>query len=158
MTNVQRISLVLLTAGLLLVYIVGRATLFTVNERELAVVLQFGDPVGSYTEPGLHFKLPLIQEVRRLPKTYQFWSGENDVLVDLPTKDGKKVEVTPWAIWRITEPAQFVRVLRTVEEAESRVSTFVRGEMRDVITSHDLAEAVRSSDRELTYTLQVELL
>ncbi|NLY01198.1 MAG: protease modulator HflC [Rhodopirellula sp.] len=156
MTNAQRTSLILVAVGLLLAYILGRATLFTVNERELAVVLQFGDPVASYKEPGLCFKLPLIQEVRRLPKTYQFWSGVNDVLVDLPTKDGKKVEVTAWAIWKITDPGQFVRVLRTVEEAESRVSTFVRGEMRDVITSHDLAEAVRSTDRELTYTLQVE--
>jgi membrane protease subunit HflC len=143
--------------GLFVVYALGRASLFTVNERELAVVLQFGNPVASYTEPGLRFKVPFIQEVKRLPKTYQFWSGANDVLVDLPTKDGKKIEVTPWAVWKITDPERFVRVLRTVEEAESRVSTFVRGEMRDVITAHDLAEVVRSTDRELTYTFQVEL-
>jgi membrane protease subunit HflC len=157
MTNSQRITLIAAMLGLLLVYLLGRASLFTVNERELAVVLQFGNPVASYKEPGLRFKVPFIQEVRRLPKTYQFWSGANDVLVDLPTKDGKKIEVTPWAVWRITDPEQFVRVLRTVEEAESRVATFVRGETRDVITAHDLAEVVRSTDRELTYTLQVEL-
>ncbi len=157
MTFPQRITLILVLIGLLLVYVLGRATLFTVNERELAVVLQFGNPVASYPEPGLQFKVPFIQEVRRLPKTYQFWSGVNDVLVDLPTKDGKKIEVTPWAVWRITDPEQFVQVLRTVEEAELRVATFVRGEMRDVITAHDLAEVVRSTDRELAYTFQVEL-
>ena len=157
MTNAQRITIIAAILGLLVAYAIGRATLFTVNEREMAVVLQFGNPVASYTDPGLRFKFPFIQEVRRLPKTYQFWSDANDVLVDLPTKDGKKIEVTSWAVWRITDPEQFVRVLRTVEEAESRVSTFVRGEMRDVITSHDLAEVVRSTDRELTYTFQVEL-
>lgn len=156
MNNAQRMVLIAVLIVLVLAYAIGRAILFTVNERELAVVLQFGEPVASYTEPGLRWKLPLIQEVRRLPKTYQFWSGRYDILVDLPTKDGKKVEVTPWAVWRITDPERFVRVLRTVEEAESRVSTFVRGEMRNVITAHDLAEAVRSTDRKLTYTFQVE--
>ena len=80
------------------------------SERELAVLLQFGQPVASRTEPGLYFKLPLIQEVLRLPKTLQVWHGtsQSEKLVDVPTADGKKVEVTVWAVWRITDPVQFV--------------------------------------------------
>jgi len=133
------------------------STLFTVNERELVVVLQFGEPVASYDEPGLKWKMPFVQEVHRLPKTLQFWAGTGPgVLVDLPTADGKKIEVTPWALWRITDPQRFVEVLRTVESAELRVATFVRSEMRDVITANDLVEVVRSTDRPLSYTFQVE--
>ncbi|MBA4015751.1 MAG: hypothetical protein C0483_01040 [Pirellula sp.] len=62
----------------------------------MAVILQFGEPVESRTEPGLYFKLPLIQEVRRLPKTLQVWHGSKpqEQLVDVPTKDGKKIEIT----------------------------------------------------------------
>ncbi len=157
MTRVFRIAIdaavFLLIAWLLLANMA-----FTVDERELAVVLQFGEPKAGYTEPGLKWKLPFIQEVRRLPKTYQFWLGSaREILVDVPTADGKKVEVTPWAIWRITDPVRFIQELRTVANAEQRIKDFVRSELRDVITANRLVDVVRSSDRQLTYTLQVDL-
>ena len=152
----------ILVSGLVLfvlLVLLGRSIMFTVDERELAVVLQFGEPVESYTEPGLKFKMPFIQEVRKLPKTLQFFGGTgNHVLEDLPTADGKRIEVSAWAVWRITDPELFVRVLRTVENAQLRVATFVRGEARDVITSNDLVEVVRSSDREMNYPVLAELL
>jgi membrane protease subunit HflC len=157
MTPKQRALWILLALLLLLAYPLGRSVLFVVNERELAVVLRFGEPVAGITSPGLYVKAPLIDEVRRLPKSYQFWSASGgDILVDLPTADGKKVEVTPWTVWRITDPIRFVGILRTVENAETRVQTFVRGEMRDVITTNTLSQVVRSSNRKLTYTFQVE--
>jgi membrane protease subunit HflC len=141
----------------ILVLIVTYNSMFMVNERELAVLLEFGRPVGNITEPGLYFKKPLIQEVRRFPRTRQFWaSGANDVLVDLPTKDGKKIEIAIWAIWRITDPEQFLRVMRTVGNAEQQVRQRVRAGVRDVITTYDLAEVVRSTDRELTYSFGLE--
>ena len=129
--------------------------MYTVSERELAVLLQFGEPVASRTQPGLYFKLPMVQEVMRLPKTLQVWHGttQDEKLVDVPTADGKKVEVTVWAVWRITDPVQFVRTLRTVPNAESRVKEFVRSTARDTITTHNLAEIVRSTNRKMTYTL-----
>ena len=140
---------------LVLVIPLGRTVCYTVSERELAVLLQFGQPVASRTEPGLYFKLPFIQEVLRLPKTLQVWHGtrQSEKLVDVPTADGKKVEVTVWAVWRITDPVQFVRTLRTVPNAESRVKEFVRSTARDTITTHNLAEIVRSTNRKMTYTL-----
>lgn len=140
-------------AGLIVLF----SATFTVNERELAVLLEFGKPVSNISEPGLYLKVPLIQEVHRLPRTRQFWSsGSRDLLVDLPTKDGKKIEIAIWAIWRITDPEQFVRVMRTVDNAEQQVRQRVRAGVRDVITSYDLAEVVRSSDRELTYSFGLE--
>jgi membrane protease subunit HflC len=151
----RRIATILVGLALVLVVPLSQSVLYTVNERELAVLLQFGQPVASRTEPGLYFKLPLIQEVMRLPKTLQVWHGtrEEEKLVDVPTADGKKVEVTVWAVWRITDPAQFVRTLREVKNAETRVKEFVRSTARDTITTHNLAEIVRSTNRKMTYTL-----
>lgn len=132
--------------GLVLLF----SSLFTVSEREMGLVLQFGKPVKSISEPGLYFKVPFVQEVRRVPRTLQFWaSSDNDVLVDLPTKDGKKIEVSLWAIWKITDPQKFVQVMRTVDRAEQQIRTRVRAGMRDVITMYDLDEVVRSTNREL---------
>lgn len=154
MSNKKRALLIVLILVLLAIVPVVKALMFTVNEREMAVVLQFGRPVRSCIEPGLYFKTPWIQKVRYLPKTYQFWeAGAGNILVDLPTSDGKKVEVTPWAVWRITDPERFVRVLRTPENAELRVATYVRSAVRDVITNNKLAEVVRSTDREMAFTL-----
>jgi len=130
---------------------VAWGTVFVVNERQLAVVLQFGQPVATITEPRLYFKIPLVQDIVRLPKTKQFWeSSASETLVDLPTRDGKKIEVSAWAIWRITDPEKFVRVLRTVDNGKRAVQIRVRSVIRDVITSYDLSEVVRSSNRQLT--------
>lgn len=132
--------------------IVGPSVLYTVDQREIAVVLQFGNPVAERTEPGIYLKMPLIQQVHKLPSTRQFWGNDPNpkyILSDLPTKDDKKIEVIPWAIWRINEPTVFVQRLRTMENAQERVAQFTRGAIRDVVTQYDLAELVRSSDRPL---------
>jgi membrane protease subunit HflC len=149
----QRLAALIGLALVLSVPIV-RSVCYIVNERELAVLLQFGEPVASQTKPGLYFKAPFVQEVLRLPKTLQIWHGaEAAKLVDVPTADGKKIEVTLWAVWRITDPAAFVRTLRTLDNGESRVKEFVRSTARDTITTHNLAEIIRSTDRKMTYTL-----
>ena len=88
---------------------------------------------------GLYFKLPFIQEVRRFPKTLQLWTSDEDI-TDLPAADGKKVEVRAWAIWKITDPRQFVKVLRTVDQGQAAVKDRVRAAIRDEITSNNLAE------------------
>lgn len=137
--------------GGFLLITVAWGSLFTVSEREMAVVLEFGKPVESIDKPGLYFKIPMIQTVRRLPRTQQFWaSGASDVLEALPTADGKKIEISVWAIWRITDPQQFVTKMRTVDNAEQQVIQRVRASVRDVVTSYALPEVVRSTDRKLT--------
>lgn len=155
MSHRQRLLYVGISLLLVLIFPVARSMLYIVDERELAVVLQFGDPVVERTEPGLYVKWPLIQEVRRLPKTYQFWegTGRDEKLVDVTTRDSKKLEGTIWAVWRITDPAIFVRTLRTETNAETRVKEFVRSTARDVLTRNPLAEIVRSTSREMSLTL-----
>ena len=95
MSTLKRVILIAVSTLLILMVPLGRSLMFTVDEREVAVVLQFGEPVQSYTKPGLKFKLPFVQEVRKLPKTLQFWSGAGrEVLEDLPTADGKRISET----------------------------------------------------------------
>ena len=104
--NRPQITAILVGLALVLAVPLAESVLYTVSERELAVLLQFGQPVATRTKPGLFFKLPLVQEVMRLPKTLQVWHGtsHDEKLVDVPTADGKKVEVTVWAVWKITDP------------------------------------------------------
>ncbi|GIW98126.1 MAG: protein HflC [Pirellulaceae bacterium] len=135
----------------------SQLVVFVVDQREQAVVLRFGEPVRASTEPGLYFKLPMVETVRFLPTTLQFWGDDpSEVLPDLPTKDNKKIELIPWAVWKINDPILFVKRVRTMENAENRVAQFTRGAMRDVITQYDLEDLVRSTDREMRIA-EVEL-
>ena len=131
-----------------LLALLSQFVVYVVDQRELAVVLRFGEPVRSATEPGLYFKMPFVESVRQFPSTLQFW-GDNDgeVLPDLPTKDNKKIEIIPWAVWKINDPIAFIKKMRTMDNAENRVAQFARGAMRDVITQYDLEDLVRSTDR-----------
>jgi len=156
--NLSRAKVVTLAVVILVLVggIVAKSCMFVVDERELAVILQFGKPVKSIEEPGLYFKTPFIQEVRRLPRTLQFWQSMEDI-VDLPTADGKKIEVSAWALWRIEAPLKFVQALRTVDNGQLAVKDRVRAAIRDEVTGHNLAEVVRSTSRELTYSFRFEL-
>ncbi len=94
--------------------------------------------------------MPMIDSVQRIPKVKQFWGDTSyDLLPDLPTKDDKKVELVPWALWRVNDPIVFVQRLRTMDVAEQRVQTIVRSAIRDIVTQYDLEEIVRSTDRPL---------
>jgi len=61
-------TLNIIAVVVLAVLVIGSMSIFTVDQREQALVLQLGNPVGEPREPGLHFKIPLIQEVRRFDR------------------------------------------------------------------------------------------
>lgn len=139
-----------LLAVLAILLLVMPLFVFTVNERQMAVVLRFGKPVREFVEPGICYRIPFVESVRLLPKTNQFWGDDRQFeLPDLPTRDDKKIELIPWAIWRISEPTVFAQRMRTNENAEQRVSQIARSAIRDVLTKYDLAEIIRSTDRDI---------
>lgn len=143
-------TLVRTFTGLFLLFLLSTVLVYVVDQRELAVVLRFGEPVRANTQPGLYFKIPLVETVRFLPSTLQFWGDDADeVLADLPTKDNKKIEIVPWAVWKVSDPIAFVKRMRTMDNAENRVAQFARGAMRDLITKYDLEDLVRSTSREM---------
>jgi membrane protease subunit HflC len=143
--------------GLILLAILSQFVVYVVDQRELAVVLQFGKPVRQATIPGIYFKVPFFETVRILPSTLQFWGDDaSEKLPDLPTKDDKKIELIPWAVWKINDPIAFVSRLRTMDNAEQRVAQFTRGAMRDVITQYELSDLVRSTNREMK-TAQLDI-
>ncbi|MFN4259639.1 MAG: protease modulator HflC [Gemmataceae bacterium] len=152
------IRAILVVVLIVAVLVLLPAMFYVVDERELAVVLQFGNPVAERTEPGLYIKIPFIQTVRKFPSTRQFWGDRaGDSLPDLPTKDDKKIEVIPWAVWRVNKPTVFMQRLRTMDNGEQLVAEFVRSAVRDVITQYELIELVRDSSRTMETTAGMEI-
>jgi modulator of FtsH protease HflC len=121
------------------------SALYTVSETEQVVITQFGQPIGSsVTHPGLHIKLPFVQDVNIFDKRWLEWDGDAN---QVPTRDKKYIWVDTYARWRVADPLRFFQRLRDERGAQSRLDDIIDGETRNVIASHNLIEVVRSSNR-----------
>jgi membrane protease subunit HflC len=126
------------------------SSVFTLSETEQAIVTQFGRPVGGVVQdPGLHVKVPFIQEVHRFDKRWLEYSGDAN---EIPTKDKKYIWVDTYARWRIADPLRFYQAVRDERGGQSRLDDIVDGETRNAIASFDLIEIVRSTNRPFQVT------
>ena len=115
---------------------------YTVNQAEQVIVTQFGRPVGDpVIAPGLHFKLPFVQQINSFDKRYLAWDGP---MVEMSTKDKTYVQVDTFARWRITDPMRYYLRLRDERSAQSRLEDILGSETRTAIARHELIEVVRT--------------
>jgi modulator of FtsH protease HflC len=128
---------------LVVAIVLGRGSLYVVNEAEQAIVTQFGKPVGDVIPPGLHFKLPFVQNVNRFEKRILKWDGDPN---QIPTKDKKFIWVDTTARWRISDPLLFYKTVATERGAQSRLDDIVDSVVRDAVSGRLLVEMVRGSD------------
>ena len=106
--------------------------------------MQFGEPIGGIvTEPGLHWRLPFIQEVRRFDKRMLDWDGD---VSQIPTLGREFIIVDTTARWRIADPLQFLRSVRDETGARTRLDDILDSATRDVVSGTELEEIVRSAD------------
>jgi len=121
--------------------------MYTLEEGQQAVIVQFGRPVGeTVTEAGLHFKLPFVQEVRRFEKRLLVWDGDPN---QIPTKGREFIWVDTTARWRIVDARKFLESVATEAGAQSRLNDIIDSVVRDQVSSSELIELVRSSSWEV---------
>lgn len=121
------------------------STVFIVDERNKALVLQFGRVVAVKEEPGLAFKIPFIQEVVFYDD--RILSRDVDPLEVTPLDD-RRLVVDAFTRYRITDVNQFREAVGTggVQVAESRLDSILKSEMREVLGSVS-SNDILSSDR-----------
>lgn len=118
-------------------------TFYTLEEGHQAVIVQFGRPVGeAVTEPGLHFKLPFVQEVRRFEKRLLTWDGDPN---QIPTKGREFIWVDTTARWRIADAKKFMENVASEAGVQSRQNDIIDSVVRDQVSSSELIELVRSA-------------
>jgi modulator of FtsH protease HflC len=133
--------IILLLAGLLVV----NNAYYQVSEASQVIITQFGDPIGApVSTPGLHFKVPVIQQAHYFDKRFLEWEGSPN---QVPTKDKRFIWVDTYARWRISDPLKFFQRLRDERGAQSRLDDILDGETRNAVARYDLIEIVRSSNR-----------
>ena len=115
------------------------ASLFTVDETEQAIVTQLGKFVKEVKEPGLHFKIPLIQAVHRFEaRVLQYDAAAAKIITD----DKKHLVIDNYSCWKIIEPLKFYQTVQTEFGAQSRLDDIVFSEIREELARHSLTEIV----------------
>ncbi|MGP8232195.1 MAG: protease modulator HflC [Methylovirgula sp.] len=127
--------------------VVAAASIFTVGQTEQALVLRFGDPVagrGLVTNPGLHFKIPFIENVVLLDKRI--------LDVETPTQevlaaDNTRVEVDSFLKYRIADPLKFYQTVGDTDRAGEQLGYILNSAVRRVLGDASLIQIV-SGERE----------
>lgn len=133
-------------AFILAVAVLTSMTLFTVDQRERAIVFQLGEVKEVITHPGLHFKWPFIQNVR--------YFDSRILTLDTPdaeryiTSEKKNLLVDTFVKWRIIDARQYYKSVGDEVRAETRISQTVNATLREEFGKHTVQEVV-SEDRDV---------
>lgn len=140
-----KIVLSILAAVILLT---GLTCAYMVDETEQVVITLFGKVSRVVEQPGLHFKLPPIFERAIVyPKNLQAWDGDPG---EITTKEKRYIWVDSFARWKIVDAVLFFKTIGPDHrQATFRLNEIIDPAVRDLITSNQLIEVVRNSNREL---------
>ena len=120
---------------------------FIVTEKEQAIKIEFGKPVGGpIIKSGLYFKIPLIQTIIKFDKRVLEWDG---IANEIPTKDNKYILIDTFARWKISNALEFYKSAKNEMLAQSRLDDIIDGAVRDEISNRIMGEIVRSTDRKM---------
>jgi membrane protease subunit HflC len=127
------------------------AAMFTIHQTQQALVLRFGAVRKVLTEPGLYFKVPLIENVHYVDKRV--------LDLDLPVQtilstDRQNLEVDAFARYRITDPLRFYQSVNNVQNANARLSSFVNSALRNVLAGATTMDIIRTRRGELMNSIQ----
>ena len=129
-------------------------SVFTVKETQQVLVLQFGDVKGRIDEPGLHFKLPILQQLRAFEKRI--------LNVDPPAEevllaDQKRLVVDTFARYRIADMLKYYQTLSTETAAVQRMNNIINASLRGVLGKTTLQDVLSEKRDDLMKEIQDEV-
>jgi len=130
-----------------LAIIAGWLSLFTVDERELAIKLRFGEMVRSDYEPGLQWKWPLVENIRKFPRRILTISDRPERIF---TAENEALQVDFFVKWRITDPVRFYTSTGGVPiVANNRLSEIIKNAVVTQFGKRTVIEAISIGRAEL---------
>ena len=142
----MRFKAILWVAIIIIIFFLMGAV-YVVDETEQVVVTRFGEAIGKpKTDPGLYFKLPIIDKANYFRKNLLEWDGDPG---QIPTLDKTFIEVDTFARWKIVDPLKFFETVNNEYAALGRLDDIIDAAVRNFITSYPLIETVRMTNREL---------
>jgi modulator of FtsH protease HflC len=144
----------ILAAIVLVALILAYGALFTVYQTRQALVVRLGQPVRVVTEPGLHFKIPLIDSVIHIDK--RILDLENPAQ-EVIASDQKRLVVDAFARYRINDVLRFYQSVGSVERMNSQLSILLNSALRRVLGEATLTHVVRDERSQLMARVRDQL-
>lgn len=143
------IGIIVIAAG-----VVAFGVLFTVDQTQQAIVLQFGEPRRVIKEPGLHYKMPFVQNVAYFDKrVLELDPPAEQVLLS----DQKRINVNSFARYRITDPLKFYQSVRDEIVLRDRLGKTLNSGVRDVLALHPLIDILSEKRGKIMSDIDVRL-
>ena len=130
-----------------LAFVIFGLSAFTVSERELAIKLQLGEVVTAGYEPGLHFKWPIVQNVRKFPSRILTISDRPDRIF---TAENEAVQVDFFVKWRIVDAVRFYTSTGgALTVANGRLAEIIKNAIVTEFGKRSVSEAISVERAEL---------
>lgn len=132
--------------GVVVALVLALSSVYTVDERERALVLQFGSVVSAKEQPGLYFKIPFIQEVKKYDS--RILGLPTSAPLEVTPLDDRRLVVDAFARWRIVDVVRFREATGDggITLAQGRLDNILGSKIREVLGSVP-SNAVLSDDR-----------
>jgi membrane protease subunit HflC len=114
-------------------------SMFTVHQTQQALVLQFGEPKRVTTEPGLHFKLPVVQDVVYYDARVLDLDPPGQ---DMSLIDQRRINVDAFARYKIVDPLKFFQSVGNENTFRDRFGSILNGSVRDTLGRAELADVL----------------
>ena len=136
------------------VLIIGYSSLFTVYQTRQALVVRLGQPLRVVTQPGLHGKLPLLDNVIYIDKRILDLENSSQEVI---ASDQKRLVVDAFARYRIHDALRFYQTVSSVDGANSRLSPLLNSALRRVLGEATLTQLVRDERAQLMTRVREQL-
>jgi modulator of FtsH protease HflC len=148
-----------LTGGVVIVLavvavIIAYGSLFTVYQTHQALVVRLGNPIRVLTEPGLNYKIPVIDTVIAIDKRILDLEAPSQEVI---ASDQKRLVVDSFARYRVQDPLKFYQTVGSIEAANSRLSTLLISALRRVLGEASFIQVVRDERPQLTQKMREQL-
>lgn len=130
--------------------LVVSSMVYVVKPNESALVKQFGRVVAVHSEPGIYFRIPVIQDVNQINTAERLYDLEAS---DVITSDKKTMIADCFAIWKVEDPLKFYQTLTSPSMAESRIDVSVYNSMKNVISSTPQTQVISGKDGSLSMSI-----
>ena len=136
---------------LILAVFLGVSSTYSLKENEYGIRLQFNKIVAIDENAGLYFKIPFIQNVRKVPKSIQLYDIRPS---DVMTSDKKSMIADMYILWRVVNPTVYYQTLNAnVNNAKDRTGITVYNSVKSVISSMTQDEIIEARGEKLTQTI-----
>jgi modulator of FtsH protease HflC len=125
--------------GICIVLVIAARALYSVAETEQAIVTQLGRPVRLVKTPGLHLKVPFLQQLTFFENRLLDYDAAPAPVI---TRDKKNLVIDNYAKWQISDPLKFLQTVQNEVGAQARLDDIIYSKVREQLGLHDLLEVI----------------